>query len=326
MNKRIQHASFSSSNYCTPTLHFSCMVFLFLLKLITMQAFLPPSITLPIHQESYSLFLQNIKLQCNLDNDNLQSIPYKLSFSECYQRYILINSQTNQIEQSFRFLDDAFTHSPNATLPNTNFHTDNPPNQTNLQDQLLYLSKFTANPIKGGQSQAQIYHYLNSRITPERLLPHHTKSHLSQNYNRVMDLLTRSRNPSNSNNLLFRNPGLAMDQHEARNVISTLPQILLYDYSEMEERIQFLLNPKPLMHAGPGVDCKHPILTKFCRSFLFLTCCFDIYESSRAEIFFLGIWCRIVHIPSNHCDSTYPSIIILSLYGFPQIFVRTFSS
>ena len=224
----------------------------------------------------------------------------QISFSDCYQRYMVQNSKNN-LENSFLFLDEALERHPNATVTGrdaflmypdeaagsfVSFEYFNKPEQSlssskllsNREfDEILYnLSCLTANPRKGGNTQQQIYDYLKSRITKNRLQKHHTKTYLKLNYDRVMDLFTRSNrviqkqnnNNNNNNNLkietIFFNPGLAMDQHAARNVISSFPQLCLYDYNQVEERIKFLMSSKPLINNFPGVDCK------FCFAFCWM--------------------------------------------------------
>ena len=214
----------------------------------------------------------------------------QIFFSNCYKRYIIQNSTKTNVENSYLFLDEALQEHPNASISGTisatefiDFDTDidtdidiekiqmqyqyrdipqNTLSEKDYDDLLYYLSCLTSNPIKGGRSQEQIYNYLKDRISRDHIFTHHTKSALKYSYDRLMDLFTRSNTilqQSSQNNQrppLFFNPGLSMDQHTARNVISNFPQLCLYDYKEVEERVKFMISPKPLINNFPGVDCK----------------------------------------------------------------------
>ena len=88
---------------------------------------------------------------------------------------------------------------------------------------------------------------LRERIGMKRFMEHSPQS-LQQNYHRLMDLFTRSRawnadGGGRTDEII--GPGLALRESEARNIISYFPELCLYDYNEVEERIDFFLSPLP---------------------------------------------------------------------------------
>ena len=87
---------------------------------------------------------------------------------------------------------------------------------------------------------------LRERIGMKRFMEHSPQS-LQQNYHRLMDLFTRGRawNADGGGIDEIIGPGLALRESEARNVISYFPELCLYDYHEVEERIHFFLSPLP---------------------------------------------------------------------------------
>ena len=123
-------------------------------------------------------------------------------------------------------------------------------------DALEYLSSLTASLVSsqtkaGGDDMEElrqnIASTLRERIGMKRFMEHSPQS-LQHNYNRLMDLFTRSRarndNKSGGADKIM-GPGLALAESEARNMISYFPEVCLYDIHEVEERIHFLLSPLP---------------------------------------------------------------------------------
>lgn len=123
-------------------------------------------------------------------------------------------------------------------------------------DALEYLSSLTASLVAsqtkiGGDDMDElrqnIASTLRERIGIKRFMEHSPQS-LQHNYNRLMDLFTRSRtrndNKSGGADEIM-GPGLALEESEARNMISYFPEVCLYDIHEVEERIHFFLSPLP---------------------------------------------------------------------------------
>ena len=123
-------------------------------------------------------------------------------------------------------------------------------------DALEYLSSLTASLVAsqtkaGGDDMDElrqnIASTLRERIGMKRFMEHSPQS-LQHNYNRLMDLFTRSRtrndNKSGGADEIM-GPGLALSEPEARNMISYFPEVCLYDIHEVEERIHFFLSPLP---------------------------------------------------------------------------------
>ena len=123
-------------------------------------------------------------------------------------------------------------------------------------DALEYLSSLTASLVAsqtkagGGDMEElrqNIASTLRERIGTKRFMEHSPQS-LQHNYNRLMDLFTRSRarNDNRSGGAdEIMGPGLALAESEARNMISYFPEVCLYDIHEVEERIHFFLSPLP---------------------------------------------------------------------------------
>ena len=124
-------------------------------------------------------------------------------------------------------------------------------------DALEYLSSLTASLV-ASQSKAinsddmselrqNIASTLRERIGMKRFMEHSPQS-LQHNYNRLMDLFTRSRtrndNKSGGADEIM-GPGLALEESEAKNMFSYFPEVCLYDIHEVEERIHFFLSPLP---------------------------------------------------------------------------------
>lgn len=92
-------------------------------------------------------------------------------------------------------------------------------------------------------------HQLGKEVSPKRFQSH-TKESIQHNYNRLIDLLTRGRerkifSSGHSDNILMQltKSGLSCTESEARALISSFPQLCLYDIHELEERIRFLISP-----------------------------------------------------------------------------------
>lgn len=92
-------------------------------------------------------------------------------------------------------------------------------------------------------------HQLGKEVSPKRFQSH-TKESIQHNYNRLIDLLTRGRerkifSSGHSDNILMQltKSGLSCTESEARALISSFPQLCLYDLHELEERIRFLISP-----------------------------------------------------------------------------------
>lgn len=122
-------------------------------------------------------------------------------------------------------------------------------------DALEYLSSLTASLVASQSKETgddmsalrqTIASTLRERIGMKRFMEHSPQS-LQHNYNRLMDLFTRSRARSDKDGEAdeIMAPGLALDESEARNVISFFPEVCLYDIREVEERIHFFLSPLP---------------------------------------------------------------------------------
>jgi len=129
-------------------------------------------------------------------------------------------------------------------------------------DTLEYLAKLAVGGTKYHSSLSKdlemmklsIQDRLAQSIAPSRFRCHTPKS-LHRNYDRVLDLLTRGRSRSKSQTedgsrpltdsliLELTKSGLALSEMEARSVISEFPQLCLYDYYELENRVKFLLAP-----------------------------------------------------------------------------------
>ena len=123
-------------------------------------------------------------------------------------------------------------------------------------DALEYLSSLTASLVasqtKAGadgmdELRQNIASTLRERIGLKRFMEHSPQS-LQHNYNRLMDIFTRSRtrndNKSGGADEIM-GPGLALEESEARSMISYFPEVCLYDIHEVEERIHFFLSPLP---------------------------------------------------------------------------------
>ena len=123
-------------------------------------------------------------------------------------------------------------------------------------DALEYLSSLTASLVasqtKAGADgmdalRQNIASTLRERIGLKRFMEHSPQS-LQHNYNRLMDIFTRSRtrndNKSGGADEIM-GPGLALEESEARSMISYFPEVCLYDIHEVEERIHFFLSPLP---------------------------------------------------------------------------------
>jgi len=126
------------------------------------------------------------------------------------------------------------------------------------RESLHYLSSLTASLVADATKEKgdmqilrdEISSTLLDRIGLKRFM-HHTPQSLSLNYQRVLDLFTRSRpfrqkavqNEENINEII--GPGLAFSESAARTIISYLPELCLYDFHELEERIRFMLAPLP---------------------------------------------------------------------------------
>ena len=123
-------------------------------------------------------------------------------------------------------------------------------------DALEYLSSLTASLVasqtKAGadgmdELRQNIASTLRERIGLKRFMEHSPQS-LQHNFNRLMDLFTRSRTRNDNKNGgsdEIMGPGLALEESEARSMISYFPEVCLYDTNEVEERIHFFLSPLP---------------------------------------------------------------------------------
>jgi hypothetical protein len=91
-------------------------------------------------------------------------------------------------------------------------------------------------------------HQLGMKIAPKRF-ESHTKESIRQNYDHVVDVLTRGLTrklySTGDDGMLMQleKAGLAFTEADARAVISDFPQLCLYDIHELEERIKFITSP-----------------------------------------------------------------------------------
>jgi len=89
---------------------------------------------------------------------------------------------------------------------------------------------------------------LGLEISPKRF-ESHTQESIRQNYDRVVDLLTRGTMKAMNNtregsmSTQLTKSGLAFTEADARAVIADFPQLCLYDIHELEERIKFITSP-----------------------------------------------------------------------------------
>ena len=127
------------------------------------------------------------------------------------------------------------------------------------KESLEYLSLFTASLARSQTDEeddlkrieATIESMLLDRVGIKRFRSH-TPQSILLNYNRLADLLTRSRpkkifggDDSMEEVKSMVGPGLAFAEAGVRTLISYFPELCLYDYREVEERVQFLMAPKP---------------------------------------------------------------------------------
>ena len=101
---------------------------------------------------------------------------------------------------------------------------------------------------------------LRRRISKTRLQIH-TSDTLLRNYNRIMDLFTRGSANQKDRLPMANNIGLSMTESDARRVISDFPQLCLYDFQQLEQRISFFLSPfqnkqQPPKYNDGDIDCK----------------------------------------------------------------------
>jgi hypothetical protein len=110
---------------------------------------------------------------------------------------------------------------------------------------------------EAGLEKQQILQVIQKRTGMWRFRSH-TPQTIRRNYLRVMDLLTRGRRwrnlemSGNSTEMVLEAPGLAFNEAGARHVVWGFPQLCLYDFRELEERVRFLLLP-----------CRPSITSKF---------------------------------------------------------------
>lgn len=142
---------------------------------------------------------------------------------------------------------------------------------------LEYLAKLVVGGTKNHsplskdveRMKLSIQNRLEQSISTHRLRSHTPKS-LQKNYDRVIDLLTRGRSRSKTNAsssrpvmdsliLELTKSGLALSEMEARSVISAFPQLCLYDFYELENRVKFLLAPFSATFSSLGVQGGNPL-------------------------------------------------------------------
>ena len=120
---------------------------------------------------------------------------------------------------------------------------------------LRYLSSLTASlvvrPVGGGEGaesvrgiEDRISSVLRDRLGMERLQPHSFGT-VKRNLDRVTDLLTRAGGGTASASPAHVGSGLALTERAVRNLVSYFPEVCLYDYRDVEERIGFLTAPMP---------------------------------------------------------------------------------
>jgi hypothetical protein len=134
-------------------------------------------------------------------------------------------------------------------------------NPSSDSESIEYLAKLALGGVKNHSPLSKDLESMKLSIQdklvqsiPSYRLRSHTPKSLQRNYDRVLDLLTRGRSRgykntesgdplTNSLILELTKSGLALSEMEARSVVSAFPQLCLYDFYELENRVKFLLAP-----------------------------------------------------------------------------------
>ena len=230
-----------------------------------------------------------------------------IRFSRAFQRHVVYkcskqadlcsmdDCNNGHVIGSFMFLDSARTAFPNAHVVKLRDIAVN----DNEDDYVLTIggmgttkmSEFVSSCIISSEKMQRAYDYLasiSSNVGHRKSMPpsqsiyvisplrfaKHSPDTIHNNYNRVMDLLTRGRSrsrkykgkssntPSSNDLFSITKVGLAFEESAARSVISEFPQICLYDVQELEDRIRFLISP--ILQTEMDDDCECLIFNLFC--------------------------------------------------------------